>query len=144
MGGLMQGFRDLRVYNAAFELAADIHDLSKTFPADESYGLTNQIRRSSRAVAAIIAEAYRKKRYPKSFVAKLIEADGENTETQVWLDFCRRFDYLTETKQIEFVTRSEEIGRMIGAMLNHPEKFSGGTGTPASRQQTPASGQPGT
>ena len=120
---MTSGFRDLRVYNAAFELAADIHNVSTDFPRDEWFGLTNQIRRSSRAVAAIVAEAYRKKKYTKSFVSKLVEADGENTETQVWLDFCRRFGYLTSHQHDEYIQRSEEIGRMLGGMMKKPERF---------------------
>ena len=121
----MAGFRGLKVYQAAFELAIDIFEITRQFPIDEKYGLIDQVRRSSRATAAIIAEAYRKRTYPKSFVSKLIEADGEATETQVWLDFARRFEYITERKYDELIQRSEEIGRMLGGMLKHPEKFCG-------------------
>ncbi len=121
----MAGFRGLKVYQAAFELAFDIFELTKAFPENEKYGLVDQIRRSSRATAAIIAEAYRKRTYPKSFVSKLVEADGEATETQVWLDFAERCGYLSKRKHEELIQRSEEIGRMLGGMLKHPEKFCG-------------------
>ena len=107
----MTGFRDLKVYQAAFKLALDIFEISKTFPPDER-SLVDQIRRSSRATAAIIAEGYRKRVYPKLFVSKLIEADGEATETQVWLDFALANQYIDAAKHEEFVRRSEEIGRM--------------------------------
>ena len=118
------GFRNLKVCNAALELALDIFEVSKTFPDEEKFG-PNQIRRSSRATAAIVAEAYRKKVYPKAFVAKLVEADGENTETKVWLDICLRCKYFPKGKYDGFIQRSEEIGRMIGGMIKRPEKFSG-------------------
>jgi len=106
-------------------LAFDIFELTKAFPENEKYGLVDQIRRSSRGTAAIIAEAYRKRTYPKSFVSKLVEADGEATETQVWLDFAERCGYLSKRKHEELIQRSEEIGRMLGGMLKHPEKFCG-------------------
>jgi four helix bundle protein len=118
------GFRDLKVYNAAFELAVEIFETSKSFPDGEMYGLTSQIRRSSKSVAANIASAYRKKRFPKAFFSKILDADEENTETQVWLEFCRRHGYVNEKKYEEYIARSEEIGRMLGGMIQHPEKFS--------------------
>ena len=78
----MQGFRDLNVYQKAYQLAMQIFDLSKSFPKEERYALTDQIRRSSRSVAANIAEGYRKRQYPKMFLSKLADADGETAETQ--------------------------------------------------------------
>lgn len=84
-----QGFRDLKVYQLAFSLAAEIFQESKSFPPEERYSLTDQMRRASRSVAANIGEGYRKKRYPKMFVSKMADADGEVTETQVWLDFAK-------------------------------------------------------
>lgn len=83
------GFRDLKVYELAYQLAMEIFHASKSFPSEEKYSLTDQIRRASRSVAANIAEGYRKKRYPKMFVSKMADADGEVTETQVWIDFAR-------------------------------------------------------
>ena len=83
----MQGYRDLRVYQLAYRLAMEIYNETKNFPKDERYSLTDQIRRSSRSVAANIAEAYRKRQYPKMFVSKLADADGETTKTQVGSTF---------------------------------------------------------
>ena len=115
------GFRDLKVYQLAYELAMEIFSESKSFPAEEKYSLTDQIRRSSRSVAGNIAEGYRKKRYPKMFVNKM--ADGEATETQVWLDFARDCGYLSSERQANLTARYEEVGRMLGGMINHPERF---------------------
>ncbi|HYJ89042.1 MAG TPA: four helix bundle protein [Pyrinomonadaceae bacterium] len=90
------GFRDLKVYQLAFNLAMEIFHESKKFPADEKYSLTDQIRRASRSVPGNIGEGYRKKRYPKMFVSKMIDADGEAAETQVWVDVAQACGYLTE------------------------------------------------
>lgn len=85
---IMHGHRDLKVYRLAYKLAMDIFNECKLFPRDERFSLVDQIRRSSRSVAATIAEAFRKRRYPKVLVSKLTDADAEATETQVWLDFA--------------------------------------------------------
>lgn len=84
---------ELRVYKLSFELGMEIYELSKTFPREEMYSLTDQIRRSSRSVSGNIAEAWRKRRYPKSFVAKLSDSDGEAAETQVWLEYALGCNY---------------------------------------------------
>ena len=117
-----QGFRDLKVYQLAYQLAMEISQESK-FPPEERYSLTDQIRRASRSVAANIAEGYRKKRYPKMFVSKMADADGEATETQVWLDFARDYGCLSPQHQAKLTTGYEEVGRMLGGMINYPEKF---------------------
>ena len=88
-----EGFRDLRVYQLAFDLAMEIFRLSKSFPQEERFSLTDQIRRSPRSVAANIAEGYRKKQYPKMFVSKMADADGEANETQVWINFATNCGY---------------------------------------------------
>ena len=119
----LRGHRDLKVYQLAYKLAMNIYEVSKTFPKDEKYSLTDQIRRSSRSVAANIAEGFRKRQYPKMFVSKLADADGEATETQVWLDFARDSKYLSPEQNIELVSGYEEVGRMLGTMMSMPEKF---------------------
>lgn len=119
----LKGHRDLKVYQLAYKLAMDIFIESKTFPKDERYSLTDQIRRSSRSVAANIAEGFRKRQYPKMFLSKLADADGEATETQVWLDFARDCQYLDPKRQIELQKSYEEVGRMLGKMMSMPEKF---------------------
>ena len=89
------GFRDLKVYQLAYQLAMEIFHESKSFPPEEKYSLTDQIRRSSLSVASNIAEGYRKKRYAKMFVSKMADADGQAAEIQVWLDFARDCGYLS-------------------------------------------------
>ena len=120
---MLRGFRDLRVYNLAFKLAMDIFELTKPFPPDERYSLTSQIRRSSRSVAANIAEGFRKRQYPNMFVSKLADSDAEATETQVWLEFASRCGYLSEEARNQLVVKYEELGRMIGKMMESPERF---------------------
>ena len=84
----LRGHRDLKVYQLAYNLAMQIFEESRAFPHEERYSLTSQIRRSSRSVAANIAEGFRKRQYPNMFVSKLADSDAEATETQVWLDFA--------------------------------------------------------
>ena len=117
------GFRDLKAYQLAFSLAMNIFNESKKFPVEEKYSLTDQIRRASRSVAANIGEGYRKKQYPKMFVSKMADADGEATETQVWIDFACECGYLPKNLQIELRKGYEELGRMLGSMIAHPERF---------------------
>ena len=118
-----RGHRDLKVYQLAYSLAMHIFKESKTFPQEERYSLTSQIRRSSRSVAANIAEGFRKRQYPSMFVSKLADSDAEATETQVWLDFARDCGYLSTEHHKELVARYEEVGRMLHAMIDHPERF---------------------
>ncbi|MGA2607477.1 MAG: four helix bundle protein [Terriglobia bacterium] len=117
------GFRDLRVYQLAYRLAMQIFNETKTFPHDERYSLTSQIRRSWRSVAANLAEGYRKRQYPNMFVSKLADCDAEATETQVWLDFARDCGYLSEERHKEVAAGYDELGRMLSSMIRDPEKF---------------------
>ncbi len=119
----MRGHRDLKVYQLAYTLAMEIFHDSKGFPKEERYSLTDQIRGSSRIVATNIAEGFRKRQYPNMFVSKLADADAEATETQVWLDFALDCGYMTQERHDEFITRYEEVGRMLGGMMAAPEKF---------------------
>ena len=113
------GFRNLTVYKKAFAFALDIYHVSKKFPKDELYSLTNQIRRSSRAVCSNIGEGYRKRLYEAHFVSKISDSDMENTETQVWLDFALACEYIPKEIFDDYNNRSKEIGRL----LNHiPDK----------------------
>ena len=120
---LLKGHRDLKVYQLAYKLAMDIFKASKSFPKEEKFALTDQIRRSSRSIAANIAEGFRKRQYPKMFVSKLADADGETAETQVWLDFARDCEYMSSELQTELTKGYEEVGKMLGAMMSMPEKF---------------------
>jgi four helix bundle protein len=119
----LKGHRDLKVFQLAYKLAMEIFHESKSFPKDERYSLTDQIRRSSRSVAANIAEGFRKRQYPKMFVSKLADSDGEVAETQVWLDFARDCGYLPVKRCDELTRGYEEVGKMLGTMMSMPEKF---------------------
>lgn len=101
----------------------EIFEISKNFPKDERFSLTDQIRRSSRSVAANIAEGYRKRQYPKMFVSKLADADGEGAETASWLDFALACGYIDGEKHKSLYTRYESVGGMLGRMIAAPEKF---------------------
>jgi four helix bundle protein len=117
-------FKDLTVYKKAYSLAMEIFEITKKFPVEEKYELTDQIRRSSRAVCRAIGEGYRKRQYPKHFSSKMSDADMENTETQVSIDFALSCKYITEEVNKELLLKSEEIGRMLNHMVENPEKYS--------------------
>ena len=118
-------FSELVVWKKSRELAKGIFEVSKMFPEEEKYSLTNQIRRSSRSVGAQIAEAWAKRRYEKSFVSKLTDADGEQNETQHWLIVAMDSGYLDKEKVSGFGTRCKEIGAMIGEMISIADQFCG-------------------
>ncbi len=120
---MMRGYRDLKVYQLAYKLAMEIFNESKSFPKEERYSLTDQIRRSSRSVATNIAEGYRKRRYQNMFISKMADADSEATETQVWLDFAYDCNYLSQERHDELMSGYEDIGKMLGSMITTPEKF---------------------
>ena len=119
----MGTLRDLLAYQKAFKLAMEIFNLSKRFPKEETYSLTDQIRRCSRAVNANLGEAYRKRRYPNYFISKLSDADTENGETQVWLDFALACKYIDKQQYDELYAITEEIARLLVYMMNNSEKF---------------------
>lgn len=116
-------FKKLLAYQKSFDLAMTIFELSKSFPKEETYSLTDQIRRSSRSVSANIAESYRKRRYPKHFISKLTDADGENSETNTWLDFALACNYIQNEDYTKCVNEGKEIGKLINYMINNPGKF---------------------
>jgi len=118
-----RGHKDLKVYQLSYKLAMEIFHLSKAFPKDERYSLTDQVRRSSGSVCANTAEGYRKRRYPNHFISKLSDADMEATETQVWLDFALDCGYLSQDRYTQLTAQYEEVGKMLGSMMAHPEKF---------------------
>jgi four helix bundle protein len=116
-------FRETKVYQKAFSLAMEILVVSKTFPKEETYSLTDQIRRSSRSVCTNIAEAYRKRQYPAHFLSKISDADMENSETLVWLDFSLACKYINREKYNDLVSKNHEIGKLLNHMLNNPGKY---------------------
>jgi four helix bundle protein len=111
------------VYQKAFQFALDIQVASSSFPEEEKYGLRSQIRRSSKSVCAIMAEAYIRRHHQKYFELKLAETYGENAETQVWLDFAYACGYLTQPIYRQLTDQNQEIGRLVRYMMRHPEKF---------------------
>jgi four helix bundle protein len=120
---MLRGYKDLKVFQLAYELAMRIFHASKPFPKEERYSLTDQVRRSSRSVAANIAEGFRKRQYPNMFVSKLADADAEGAETQVWIAFACDCGYLPPEMAEGLAQGYEEVGRMLGSMIAHPEKF---------------------
>lgn len=116
-------FQDLLAYKKSFDLAMEVFEMTKKFPKEEIYSLTDQIRRSSRSVSANLAEAYRKRLYPKHFRSKLTDCDGENSETQVWIQFSFNCGYIKEEKYNELLKKSEEVGKLLNYMMQNPTKF---------------------
>ena len=116
-------FRELEVYKLGMESAMRIFEVSKHFPSEEKYSLTDQIRRSSRSVCTNIAEGWRKRRYPNAFVSKLSDADSEAAETQVWLEFALKCSYLDQNIYDELNTVYDHIMGKLVKMLIHPEQW---------------------
>ncbi|MCZ8198303.1 MAG: four helix bundle protein [Flavobacterium sp.] len=116
-------YKDLLAYKKAFSLAMEIFKVSKLFPKEETYSLTDQIRRSSRSVCANMAEAYRKRRYVNHFISKLTDCDGENSETNTWLDFALECEYISIEIHKSLNEKSLEVGKLINYMINNPDKF---------------------
>ncbi|MDA1049011.1 MAG: four helix bundle protein [Planctomycetota bacterium] len=115
--------KELIVYQKAYRLAMDVFVLSKRFPVEERFALTSQIRRSSRSVARNLREAWAKRRYQAHFVSKLTDCDGENSETDTSLDFAFDCKYISADEHRKLTALCEEIGRMLGSMIESPEKF---------------------
>ena len=105
--------KDLRVYQLAFEVAIKIHEISMSYPVEEKYSLTDQMRRSSRSVCANLAEAWRKRRYKNHFISKLSDSEAEAAETQVWLDFALAFKYIDQKSHDELYDKYEHILAML-------------------------------
>lgn len=116
-------FKDLTVYKKAFSLSMDIFEISKKFPTEEKFGLSSQIRRSSRSVCSSIGEGYRKRRYEAHFVSKTSDADMENSETSVWIDFAYECKYIDETTKNSLNEKAAEIGRLLNHMMENPGKY---------------------
>jgi four helix bundle protein len=113
----------LDVFRRAVAAAMSLFELSKTFPHEERYSLTDQIRRASRSVAANLAEAWRKRRYGPAFISKLSDAEAEAAETQVWIEFCVKCGYLPPQSTRPLYQTYENIIRTIVGMINHPETW---------------------
>jgi len=120
---LAESYSDLEVYKLARQLSLEIYEVSKSFPKEEMYSLTDQIRRASRSVGAQIAEAWAKRRYEKHFISKLTDADGEQQETQHWIETALDCGYLSPRQVKDWLERYSSVGRMLNAMIKKVDKF---------------------
>ncbi|MBP8959636.1 MAG: four helix bundle protein [Bacteroidales bacterium] len=118
-----KGYRDLIVFKKSYNLAMEIFKITKSFPLEEKFSLTDQIRRSSRSVTSNISEAWAKRKYPKSFVSKLLDSLAEESETEVWLDMALDCNYIDKQTHINLIKSYDEIAKMLSSMINNPEKF---------------------
>jgi len=123
MSEIISSFTELRVYQLAFEVQQDVFEMTKAFPSEERYALTDQIRRASRSIGANIAEAWQKRRYVAHFLSKLTDADGEQAETQHWLATCFACQYVSMQKQQSHLEKCLRIGQMLGTMMADPGKW---------------------
>jgi len=119
----VKSFRDLEVYKLAREVSKEIYLLTKSFPRDETYSLTDQIRRSSRSVGAQIAEAWGKRRYENHFVSKLTDADSEQLETQHWIEIAGECEYIGTSTSVSLLNKCESIGKMLFSMIDKSSSF---------------------
>jgi len=119
----MGQYKDLLAYKKSYELAMKIFLITRKFPAEERYSLTDQIRRSSRSVCTNIVEAYKRKRYRDYFISKLNDAETENGETGIWLDFSRDCGYISNEEYGDCLSLKDEVGKLIWYMINNPGKF---------------------
>jgi len=127
MSGLKhaQSFRDLIVYQKGRELQREIFSLTKSFPKGETYSLPDQVRRSSRAIGANITEAWAKRRYERHFISKLTDSDGEQMETQHWIEPALDCGYINQKASAQLLQICSEIGRMLNGMMSKAEMFCG-------------------
>jgi len=120
-----KGFQDLEVYQKAVAIAQDIYKLTKTFPKEETYSLTDQVRRCSRSIGAQIAEAWGKRRYERHFISKLTDADAEQMETQHWLSVAAACSYLSHEEAERLISELARVGRMLNSMMRKADQFCG-------------------
>ena len=120
---LINSAKDLKVYKTAYDLAMAIYEISKKWPMEEKYSLTDQVRRSSRSVCSNLREAWAKRRYEAHFISKLTDSDGENSETDTWLDFARDCGYLSIADHDRLTEKCRSVGKMLGSMPKNPESF---------------------
>ena len=123
MSKAVQKVEELKVYQRAFELQQAVFEMTKEFPEDERYSLTDQIRRSSRSIGANVSEAWQKRRYPAHFISKLSDADGEQAETRHWLSTAEACSYIRPDRHNELLEICVEVGRMLGNMMKNVESW---------------------
>ena len=120
-----ESFKDLVVYQKAREVAKEVFKITQSFPKEEMYSLTDQVRRSSRSIGAQIAEAWGKRRYEKHFISKLTDADAEQLETQHWIEVAEDCNYVVHTQVLQVINKLSEIGRMLNSMTKKAKQFCG-------------------
>jgi four helix bundle protein len=120
---IIQNAKELEVYQLAYALAMRVFELSKAFPHEERYALTGQIRRSSRSVCLNLREAWAKRRFEAHFVSKLTDCDGENSETDLSLDFAKDCGYISVAEHEDLTVQNRSVGRMLGTMIKDPSGF---------------------
>lgn len=118
-----KSFKETTVYKKAFALAMEIFEISKSFPKEEKYSLTDQIRRASRSVCTNLGEAYRKKKYIAHFVSKVTDSDMENSEANVWLDFSIACKYIDSNIYSKLIKENEEIGKLFNHLISNPKNI---------------------
>lgn len=123
MSEVIRTYKNLRVYQNSFESAMEIFEITKTFPKEEKYSLVDQIRRSSRSVCANVAEAWRKRRYKGAFIAKMSDAESEAAETQVWLEFAVKCNYMKEPVAFELQAKYDQVIGQIVKMIEEAHKW---------------------
>jgi four helix bundle protein len=121
--GRIESYKELIVYQKAYKLAMEIFEISKEFPKEEKYSLTDQIRRSSRSVTSSIGEAWAKRRYEKVFVNKMTDSLSEENETEVWLDYSFDCNYIQKETHQRILNEYEEVRRMLISIINNSEKW---------------------
>ena len=120
---IINSAKELKVYKAAYELSMEIFEISRAWPADERYSLTDQIRRSSRSVCSNLREAWAKRRYETHFLNNLTDADAENSETDTWLDFAKDCGYISSEDHVRLTVECKHVGAMLGKMINNSTPF---------------------
>jgi four helix bundle protein len=121
---IIKSHKELEVYQLSFSTGMEIFEMTKSFPKEETYSLTDQIRRSSRSVSGNLAEAFRKRRYPKHFISKLSDSEGEAAETQVWLDYAYACNYISKDVHLDLTDKYDHLIAMIINMIRKPENWS--------------------
>jgi len=120
-----ESFKDLVVYQKVRGIAKEVFKITKSFPKEEMYSLTDQVRRSSRSIGAQIAEAWGKRRYEKHFISKLTDADAEQLETQHWIEVAEDCNYVVHAQVLQIINKLSEIGRMLNSMMKKSKQFCG-------------------
>jgi four helix bundle protein len=119
----VKSFRDLEVYKLSRKISKEVYMLSKEFPTEEKYSITDQIRRSSRSIGAQIAEAWGKRKYEKHFISKLSDADSEQFETQHWLEVAQECQYMGDSEKSRLLNYCESVGKMLQSMIDKASLF---------------------